>query len=50
MIKVETAAVDAIGYIPESALEQIGELTYQDTRTGAIYVQEPDQVVMITAE
>lgn len=49
-MKTEIIGVDAIGYIPESALEQIGELTYRDTRTGAVYVQEPDQVVMITAE
>jgi len=49
-MKIEILAVDAVGYVPESNLEEIGTLTYRDTRTGAVLIQEPAQVVRITAE
>lgn len=46
---VEELAVDHLGYVPESNLEVIGELTYRDNRTGEILVQEWDRVLRITA-
>jgi hypothetical protein len=49
-MRIETAAVDHVGFIPESNLEQIGERTYIDNRTGTILVQEENQVITIDAE
>lgn len=45
---ITTEAVDAVGYIAESNLDQISDTIYFDRATGTIYVQEADQAVKIT--
>lgn len=49
-IELTAMAADAIGYIPETDLEQLSENIFRDAATGILYVQESEQVVCLSVE